>query len=113
VKYDANDEQFWIKATHDVRDLNTSKGWHDGNTRFAEYVALLHSEVSEMLEEWRDANTAELALEFADVLIRLIDMADVYGINIFLAYQHKMEKNWKRPYQHGGRTLHHEKSEGT
>jgi len=89
----------------EVRDLNTEKGWRNGTTTFAEYVALLHSEVSEMLEEWRNKDYKELALEYADVLIRLVDMADVFGIDLDAAYRTKMDRNWQRPYQHGGKTL--------
>jgi NTP pyrophosphatase (non-canonical NTP hydrolase) len=58
-----------------------------------------------MLEEWRNKNEDELQLEYADVLIRLVDMADVFGIDLLAAYRRKMDKNWKRPYQHGGKTL--------
>jgi len=89
----------------EVKELNSAKGWRDRNTSFAEYIALLHSEVSEMLEEWRNKDLAEMRLEFADVLIRLVDMADVFDIDIPEAYFTKMEKNWGRPYLHGGKTL--------
>ena len=89
----------------EVRALNTEKGWRNGTTTFAEYVALLHSEVSEMLEEWRNKNYDELAKEYADVFIRLVDMADVFDIDLDKAYRDKMDRNWQRPYQHGGKTL--------
>jgi NTP pyrophosphatase (non-canonical NTP hydrolase) len=88
-----------------VRTLNTSKGWREKDHSLAEYVALLHSEVSEILEEWRNRDLDEMRLEFADVLIRLVDMADVFDIDLSQAYIDKMTKNWKRPYQHGGKTL--------
>jgi NTP pyrophosphatase (non-canonical NTP hydrolase) len=89
----------------EVREYLTYNGWRNGDTRMAEYVALLHSEASEILEEWRNHNEAEMHLEFADVLIRLLDMCDLYGTNLALAYRAKMDRNWTRPYQHGGRTL--------
>lgn len=98
-------EQIFKQLQAEVRALNIQKGWRDQGTTFAEYIALLHSEVSEMLEEWRNNNDNELKLEYADVLIRLLDMADVYGIDLILAYTQKMEKNWDRPYLHGGKTL--------
>ena len=89
----------------EVRLLNTEKGWRDQNTTFAEYIALLHSEVSEMLEEWRNKNDDELQLEYADVLIRLLDMADLFKIDLYAAYRRKMDKNWTRPHLHGGKTI--------
>ena len=93
------------KYKEEVRALNTEKGWRNGTTTFAEYVALLHSEVSEMLEEWRNKDDSELVLEYADVFIRLVDMADVFGVDLDDAYRVKMARNWARPYQHGGKTL--------
>jgi len=89
----------------EVRALNYAKGWRLQKTTFAEYIALLHAEVSEMLEEWRKKNPDELRLEYADVLIRLLDMAELFEIDLANAYCDKMEKNWKRPYLHGGKTI--------
>lgn len=89
----------------DIRELNTAKGWRDNETTFAEYIALAHSELSEALEGWRDNDMANVAEELADTLIRLIDMADVFHIDLGGAYMAKMRKNWERPYRHGGRTL--------
>lgn len=43
--------------------------------------------------------------EFADLLIRLVDMADVFGINLEVEYRRKIAYNRTRAYQHGGRTL--------
>lgn len=43
--------------------------------------------------------------EFADLLIRLVDMADVFGINLEAEYRRKIAYNRTRKFQHGGRTL--------
>lgn len=43
--------------------------------------------------------------ELADVLIRLIDMADVFGVDLAAEYQRKVAYNRTRAFQHGGRTL--------
>src|SRR5262249_40737012 len=40
-----------------------------------------------------------------DVLIRLLDVCDIYGIDLATEYERKMAFNRTRPYQHGGRTL--------
>lgn len=43
--------------------------------------------------------------EFADILIRLLDDCDRYGIDLRFEFERKMAYNEKRPYQHGGRIL--------
>lgn len=43
--------------------------------------------------------------EFADVLIRLLDTAGRYGIDLEAEYERKMKYNRTRPYKHGGRAL--------
>jgi NTP pyrophosphatase (non-canonical NTP hydrolase) len=43
--------------------------------------------------------------ELADVLIRLVDMADVFGIDLAAEYHRKVAYNATREYQHGGRSL--------
>lgn len=107
----------------EIRRLNIEKGWRADENTVGEYVALLHSEVSEVLEAFRNHHDfgsyyevvphssptiykpVGVDSELADVLIRLLDMCDIWGINIYHAYIEKMEFNKTRPYQHGGRTL--------
>jgi NTP pyrophosphatase (non-canonical NTP hydrolase) len=43
--------------------------------------------------------------ELADVLIRLLDMADVFGLDLTFEYERKVAYNRTRAHQHGGRTL--------
>ena len=106
---------------------NKEKGWHDVQRSFGDLVALLHSEVSEMLEAFRDwgINDATnlkclvchgdgvphvckpegVGSEMADVLIRLLDMSARYGVNLAAEYDRKMAYNRTRPYRHGGKAL--------
>jgi len=100
--------------TAEVRDVNTALGWRTGGNTFGDYIALLHSELGEALEAYRDHRLADVTgpatplyaaeedhmgnyqqqgwrpgkpegvgSEFADVLIRLLDMCDLYEIILF------------------------------
>lgn len=74
----------------EIREVNTEKGWRSGNNTFREYVFLLHSEIAEIGEAYRDRRLApyttpagkpdDVGSEFADVLIRLLDTIDVFGL---------------------------------
>lgn len=109
----------------EVSACNHAKGWYDEDRRFGEDVALLHSEVSEMLEAFRehgvsDATVREDAMEYAiianpkpegvgseaaDVLVRLLDTCQRHNIDLFAQWRRKMDYNWTRPYRHGGKKL--------
>lgn len=99
------------------------KGWHDpGQERtFGEYIALMHSELSEALEEHRNghrpnqihyisgkAGTGKpegIPIELADVIIRIMDYCGSENIDIHKAVALKMEYNSTRPHRHGGKKI--------
>ncbi len=114
-----------LQMTQEIRENNIAKGHRPaeggpGSNTFGDYIALLHSEVSEALEAYRSHRLEDatevvysrrlpkpegVGSELADVLIRLIDMADVFGIDLAQEYHRKIAYNKTRTFQHGGRTL--------
>ena len=98
------------------------RGWYDTERTFGDYIALIHSELSEALEAYRaPANRTDLGLryapvlnddgeligskpigvasELADVVIRVADMAEWYGVDLVAV-------DWLAPP--GGWTKHFE-----
>lgn len=97
-----------------VARVNKVKGWFDESRSVGEEIALLHSEVSEMLEQYReiglkprtvDGKPDDFASEVADVYIRLLDTCYRHGINLDVEFERKIAYNWTRDYKHGGKKL--------
>lgn len=78
-------------------------GWWDKERPVPELLCLIHSEVSEALEAYRNNNTENLREELADIVIRVFDMAEGFGFDIEKAIIKKHKINMERPYRHGNK----------
>lgn len=92
----------------EIAEINKANGWFDEPRSFGEGIALIHSEVSELLEAHRNRDTDNKIEEFADIFIRLFD--ELYrqkqtGYEIINALEKKLKKNRERGYRHGGKAL--------
>lgn len=66
-------------------------------------LALIHSEVSEALEELRIGDKEAFEEEVADIVIRCFDLAGGLDIDLEHIIHTKSAKNKKRPKKHGKR----------
>lgn len=68
-------------------------------------LMLVTTEVAEAAEVLRDDNDhaweQHLEEELADIIIRVLDLAEAYQLNIYNGVRQKMAKNLERPMMHG------------
>jgi NTP pyrophosphatase (non-canonical NTP hydrolase) len=118
-----------VVSLNNLRDtaleIATSKGFKDAS--FLECIALIHSELSEAVEDYRNGllpkeyeyqppngtrgavsisfvpgwKPCGIPSELADVIIRVLHLCGQEGIDIERAVTEKMAYNRTRPFKHG------------
>lgn len=110
-----------------------NKGWYEEPRSFGEVIALMHSELSEALEDHRNGRgfrevwyekeddfgivfaqgeqpasewkPCGIPTELADTVIRIFDTCGHLNIDLEAAIREKMSYNATRPQRHGGKKL--------
>ncbi|MHA1408870.1 MAG: hypothetical protein ACTSQY_00880 [Candidatus Odinarchaeia archaeon] len=87
----------------EIHELAKSKGWWDTNRGIPESLCLVHSEISEALESYRNGSIDNFGEELADAVIRIFDLAVAFDVDILSAIETKHNKNKLRTYRHGNK----------
>lgn len=105
----------------EIYQNNAEHGWYEHGLNFPEALALIHAEVSEVLEAWRRGREITkisyysehvgpaavtikpdgIPIELADIIIRVLGVCGYYKIDIDAAIAEKMAFNKDRPHRHG------------
>ena len=109
-----------------INDLETASyenardhGWHDSTRTIGDLICLMHSELSEALEEHRNGRSPSevyfndtkpnkpegIPVELADCIIRIFDFCGLHDIDLEAVLKQKMEYNRTRPYRHGNKVV--------
>ena len=99
------------KLVNELHEVAKEKGWWEA-ANIPEKIALIHSELSEALEDYRigkmdivleSGKPNGFPIEIADAVIRIFDLCGYLGIDIEQAIDIKKKYNLSRGYRHGGK----------
>lgn len=105
-------------AQAEMHQISVDHGWWDDfnpktKRNVGELIALIHSEASELLEAFRHGNPrsehitafSSVEEEMADIVIRVMDMAQAHGVSLGQAIVAKASFNKTRPHKHGNKVF--------
>jgi NTP pyrophosphatase (non-canonical NTP hydrolase) len=108
-----NTFQSFNEVAEYVYDIAKDKGFYDKEVNMASVTSNIHGEVSELWDAYRKnqlfkqcdkpVNLMCIEEELADIIIRALETANAYNLNIGEAIKLKSEYNKTRPYRNGGK----------
>jgi NTP pyrophosphatase (non-canonical NTP hydrolase) len=87
----------------DAHGTAIDKGWWIFPRTDLEIHALIHSEVAEATEAYREKNSYKQIEELADVIIRIADFCGQRNWDLTSILEMKLAYNKTRPFRHGGK----------
>ena len=119
MKYNAKNLRTAIDCITDhIHEQAVDKGWWEEPRDVPHCLALIHSELSEALEEYRQSSPGDprlyygkdskpegLLVELADAVIRILDLAQHIAPDMSFGsvLLEKVAYNATRPHRHGGK----------
>ena len=104
------EEKVLVINPEEIHNLAKEKGWYDNGERpVPELLCLIHSEISEALDGYRNKivkyEKGWIGEELADAVIRIFDAAVYLKIDIIKEIEKKHNYNKTRPYRHGNKKI--------